>query len=641
MSQRILIVEDVFIEATDLRIILERAGHKVIGMPKSVDQAMGAVKRDRPDIVLLDIFLKGDLTGIHLAKYLASVNIPFIYLSANSNHSTLEAAKATQPYGFLVKPFREKDILVALDIAAHRHQHVQEMTQHHERWLASLLGGIINQAATQEQKLLMLAKAFKTFIPFDVLFIDMDRGSEELRDFFGCKRVDFDHFLSMDMGKLLSKIRLTPGELPLFRGAFPYRQQITIVRENDLPGIGNRVTDRLQRLFGFRSILSVPVSTEKENSFSIFFFSAHPESYTNEQIEVLSPLRSLLTRVVADIRTQDHAFRSSTGKIPLPRDASGSLKAIVGKSAGLLHVLDQVVQVSPFESTVLITGETGVGKEGIAAAIHALSARSGRPYIKVNCAAIPDALIESELFGHERGAFTSAVDRRIGKFEQAGGGTIFLDEIGELPLPAQSKLLRVLQEKEIERVGGDTPIKVDVRIVAATNRQLHKEVAAGRFRMDLYYRLNVFPITVPPLRERKEDIPSLVEHFLKQQAALSSGVAKTLSSEVLDRLMHWHWPGNIRELQFMIERCVVQTPGPVITKAELPDGVGSGEVPAAEAAAGSTVPLTEKHRIMEALVRCNGKVSGKGGAAEALDINPHTLNSRMKKLGIEWKYILK
>jgi DNA-binding NtrC family response regulator len=644
MSLHILIVEDLFIEANDLRIILERAGHVVTGMPKSVDQALAAIKRERPDIVLLDIFLKGDLTGIHLAKQLAPLNIPFIYLSANSNASTLEAAKATQPYGFLVKPYRQKDILVALDIATHRHRHAIELTRRQERWLGSLLDGIIKQVGTQEQKLLLLAQAFKTFIPFDILFIDMDQRSDALRSFFGCRREDFEHFVPVDLGELLAKLRLSPGELMAFREAFPYRRQTSVVNVKELES--GRTAEKLQKYFEIRSALSVPVTAEKDKSISIFFFSTQPDSYTLEHVEVLNPLKNLLGSVVESIRTQENvvpvARAREKGVTPAGALAGAPevLNGIIGKSAGLLHVLDQAAQVAPFDSTVLIAGETGVGKEGLAAAIHDLSPRNRRPYIKVNCAAIPETLIESELFGHERGAFTTALERRIGKFEQANGGTIFLDEIGELPLPAQTKLLRVLQEKEVERVGGGVPIKVDVRIVAATNRNLYKEVAEGRFRMDLYYRLNVFPITIPPLRERKEDIPLLVDHFLKFYAAAHGG-RKTLSPELITHFIDYSWPGNIRELQYMIERCVVQTRGPMITEAYLPEEIVVPAAILADPGAPRPGSSTEKAQILEALTRCGGKVSGKGGAAELLGMNPNTLTSRMKKLDIQWKYILK
>jgi DNA-binding NtrC family response regulator len=644
MPVNILIVEDLFIEANDLRIILQKAGHTVCGVAKSVDQAMGIIKREKPDMVLLDIFLKGDLTGIHLAKYLGSHNIPFIYLSANSNPSTLEAAKATQPYGFLVKPFREKDILVALDIADYRHRHAAEMMQRQEKWLSNLLSSIINEVASQEQKLLLLAKALKTFIPFDLIFIDTDSKLEDLRPFYGFQRVDFNSYKHLDLTTFLRKIKLSVEELHQFRKDQLQRRHITLQNGTDFVNscTKDRLAERLRQHCGVQSSLSIPIQQEKDKGLSIFFYGMRPDCFNAEMVEVLSPVRTLLATVIENIRTQREEVSAPVADADMSgaAEAQSTLYGIVGKSPKLLHVLDQVVQVASFDSTVLISGETGVGKEGLANAIHALSNRRQKPFIKVNCAAIPETLIESELFGHERGAFTSAMERRIGKFEQAQGGTIFLDEIGELPLQVQSKLLRVLQEKEVERIGGRTTVKVDLRIIAATNRNLHKEVAAGRFRMDLYYRINVFPIELPPLRERKEDIPLLVRHFLQMHAEASDTKVKMVTPEVLERLMGYSWPGNIRELQHLVERNVVTSRSAVITSVELPEEPDEVAAPA-EASGFRQMAEVDKEHIIEALQRCNGKVSGKGGAAEILGINPNTLTSRMKKLGITWKYILK
>jgi DNA-binding NtrC family response regulator len=644
MPVNILIVEDLFIEANDLRLILQKAGHAVCGIAKSVDQAMAVIKREKPDMVLLDIFLKGDLTGIHLAKYLATQNIPFIFLSANSNPTTLEAAKATQPYGFLVKPFREKDILVALDIADYRHKHAAEMMRRQEKWLSSLLSNIINEAASHDQKLLLLAKAFKPFVPFDLLFIDTDSRLEDQRAFYGFQREDFNSYKNIDMTAFLRKIRLPVEELHQLRKEHACRRQIALQNGADFINscAKEKLAEKLRQYYGVQSSLSIPILQDKDKGLSIFFYSLQPDCFNAEQADVLSPLRTLLATVIENIRTQQSEFSavSVVADAPATTEGQPALYGIVGRSSKLLHVLDHVVQVASFDSTVLISGETGVGKEGLANAIHELSNRRQKPLIKVNCAAIPETLIESELFGHERGAFTNALDRRIGKFEQAQGGTIFLDEIGELPLQVQSKLLRVLQEKEVERIGGRTTVKVDVRIIAATNRNLHKEVAAGRFRMDLYYRINVFPIQLPPLRERKEDIPLLVRHFLHSYAQSSGTKVKTVTPEVLERLMGYSWPGNIRELQHLVERNVVTSRSAVISSVELPEEM-EADVVAAEGLPFRQIAEVDKEHIVEALNRCNGKVSGKGGAAEVLGMNPNTLTSRMKKLGITWKYILK
>jgi two-component system response regulator HydG len=296
-------------------------------------------------------------------------------------------------------------------------------------------------------------------------------------------------------------------------------------------------------------------------------------------------------------------------------------------------VLEQVAIVAKSEVSVLVLGESGTGKELIAKAIHQLSNRHLKPLVVVNCAALPANLIESELFGHEKGSFTGASEKRIGKFEQADGGTVFLDEIGELPPDLQVKFLRVLQEKEIEPIGGKKR-SVNVRVIAATNRNLIDEMASGRFRMDLYYRLNVFPIILPPLRERKEDIVLLAEHFLKLFASKEHKVISGFSDEVIKALISYSWPGNIREVENIIERSVLLSTGRIITSVSLPSEKPQGNT---ESYTGRIKTMTENERdhILSALEMCNWKIYGEGGAAEMLDMNGNTLHSRMKKLGIE------
>ncbi|WP_326983121.1 sigma-54 dependent transcriptional regulator [Chryseobacterium sp. MYb264] len=449
MKEKILIVEDEFIVANDLKIILIKAGYQVTGIASSVVQARKSIEEKKPDWVLLDIMLKGDLTGIDLAWELREINLPFLYISANTNQTTLEAVKETQPYGFMVKPFRERDLIVMLDIAKYR--------------------------------------------------FDVERGCDFIKN-----------------------------------------------TDNDV------------------------------------------------------------------------------------------IEGIVGKSKVLKDVVEKVRIVAPTDTSVLVIGESGTGKEKVAHSVHELSDRKDKPIVVVNCAALPHSLIESELFGHEKGSFTGANTLRIGKFEQADGGTIFLDEIGELPLDSQVKLLRVLQEKEIERLGGNKTLKVNVRIVAATNRSLEKEVAEGRFRLDLYYRLNVFPIELPPLRERKEDIELLANFFLNKYSTASRRNITLISKDALEQLLNYRWPGNIRELEHLMERSVLLAKNTEIENFELPKSV---EQPS-EPSHGQLKSMEEMERdhIMNALQSCNGKVSGIGGAAELLKIQPQTLYSKMKKLGIDKGY---
>ncbi len=312
--------------------------------------------------------------------------------------------------------------------------------------------------------------------------------------------------------------------------------------------------------------------------------------------------------------------------------AAYNFEEIVGTSPAIKKVCRAVAQVAGTDATVLITGETGTGKELIARALHNLSRRKAKPLIKVNCTALPTGLIESELFGHEKGAFTGAVTRKIGRFELADGGTIFLDEIGDIPPEVQLKLLRVLQEQEFERVGGTQTLKVNVRVIAATNRDLRQAVQANAFRADLYYRLNVFPLLVPPLRERSEDLGLLAHYFVHQYAAKLGKRIPELSQEAMTRLAAYSWPGNIRELEHLIERAVILSRGPIleITDEVLPTEVGLEE----KEERLRTLEEVEREYIVQTLETTRGVIEGTQGAATILKLHPNTLRGRMRRLGI-------
>jgi len=453
VKAKILIVEDQFIEANNLQMILERAGYRVCSIARSVPIALKIIAAEKPDLVLLDIFLQGNLTGIDLAKDLAEKKIAFVYISANSNKQILDAAKSTKPYGFLVKPFREKDVLVMLDVAWYLHQQNQE----------------------------------------------------------------------------------------------------AVFQKNSKFSKGN--------------------------------------------------------------------------------DRSNDLTHIIGSSPAMVELLDNIKIVGVTDTSVLILGESGTGKELVAQGIHRISTRKNKPLVVVNCAALPANLIESELFGHEKGAFTGALYRRVGKFENANGGTIFLDEIGELPLELQVKFLRVLQEKEIESIGG-SPKKIDVRIIAATNRNLEEEMAAGRFRIDLFYRLNIFPLFLPPLRERGSDIIELANYFLAAYARKQGKTISGFSQPVIKAIQEYSWPGNVRELENMMERSVLLSSGPIVDTMNLPKDYFQ-QNDTRDVNRVKTMEENERDHIISVLKRCDWKVYGSGGAAEMLDMNVSTLNSRIKKLGIE------
>jgi formate hydrogenlyase transcriptional activator len=304
---------------------------------------------------------------------------------------------------------------------------------------------------------------------------------------------------------------------------------------------------------------------------------------------------------------------------------------LIGNSPALESVLGHVERVAPTDSTVLLQGETGTGKELIARAIHNISSRCGRPYIKLNCAAIPFDLLESELFGHERGAFTGAIAQKVGRFEMADKGTLFLDEVGDIPLALQAKLLRVLQEQEFERLGSTRTHQVDVRLVAATNRNLADMVKRGEFRSDLYYRLNVFPITLPPLRARREDIPDLVQHFVEIYGRRMGKQIEHVPAETMSAFTSYEWPGNVRELQNFIERSVILSDGTVLCPplAELIESAAGAELPGA-----TTLHDAERIHILKILKQTRWVVAGPSGAAAQLGIKRSTLYFRMQKLGI-------
>jgi PAS domain S-box-containing protein len=353
--------------------------------------------------------------------------------------------------------------------------------------------------------------------------------------------------------------------------------------------------------------------------------------------------RTVIIDITARVQAERERARLQQQNVYLREEIKSeyNFDEIIGGSPSLRAALAKVKQVAPTPSTVLILGETGTGKELIARALHHNSRRRERPLIKLNCAAIPTGLIESELFGHEKGAFTGAIERRVGRFALADGGTIFLDEIGDVPMEVQVRLLRVLQEQEFEPVGSPRTHKVDVRVIAATNRDLSAAVADGSFRADLFYRLNVFPIHVPPLRERREDIPLLAHYFARKYSARIGKHRTTIPEEAMRRLVAYRWPGNIRELENVIERAVILAPDSVLeigadmVRAEPEPPAAPGPAPAPGEAAGLSVAENERQHILRVLAQTKWRIEGDAGAARLLDLHPNTLRSRMKKLGIE------
>jgi formate hydrogenlyase transcriptional activator len=401
----------------------------------------------------------------------------------------------------------------------------------------------------------------------------------------------------------------------------------------------DRYEQSVSRLFiaeGLHSGCIVPLITANRTLGTLSLSSLRPSAFTQEDVDLLMRVanqvaiaieNALAYREIAELKN-----KLADEKLYLEEEirTEYTFEEIVGESPALKRVLSQVETVAPTDSSVLMLGETGTGKEVIARAIHDLSPRRERTFVKVNCAAIPTGLLESELFGHEKGAFTGAIAQKVGRFELAHRGTLFLDEVGDIPLELQPKLLRVLQEKEFERLGSTRTQHVDVRVVAATNRDLTQMVEDRLFRSDLYYRLNVFPITVPPLRERAEDIPLLVRYFAQKHARRMDRRIETIPAEEMEALTRYHWPGNVRELENLIERAVILSRGPAL-HVPLPEGRLSGDAPAASPV---TLEAAEREHILRTLRDTNWVIAGANGAAARLGMKRTTLQSRMSKLGI-------
>ncbi|WP_229367934.1 sigma 54-interacting transcriptional regulator [Fibrisoma limi] len=826
----LLIVEDEFLIANDLRRILIKAGYQVIGLAGSVDEAKTVVADQTPDIVLLDIFLNGDQTGIDLAHWLNDRSIPFVFLSANLTDGLMEAAKITQPFGFLTKPFREKDVLTTLEIARYRHAHSEEAKLRRQQTIQIAVNNAIVSIQDREQLCLAIATQIHQLVSFSYLNIRIglpdessfywlmlektrmntfervnlatllqneadelllerldreapDRLGEKAgiftgetfdqlcdtyvtarscRDNFGVQSLmlfpiqlkrnslttiilsstlaegftqkDYeavslitpqialalDNLLAYEeldarrqikaielaivnafrngsnIDAILSQVagainELLPVDLvalyqvgrpsetaaidsivrkdgvvftPLTRQTIVHHYQVDADEWQktlaDLKAslvkptlhVGSQFTKELtdnvvgalyHTKLGLQSSMYAPIFVKNQPVASLILGSKAPYAFTYKDLSTLQDISIQLALALENllafeqIKTLSEQLQLEKTYLTEEIKTSHNVEEIIGISPALQTVFTSISQVAPTDYTVLITGETGTGKELVARAIHNRSDRKNRAIVKINCAALPAQLIESELFGHERGSFTGATEKRIGKFELANGGTLFLDEIGELPLELQPKLLRAIQEKEIERIGGKGPILIDVRIIAATNRNLQQEVTSGRFRSDLYYRLNVFPITVPPLRERRDDIQPLAQYFLKRISKKLGKPLTSIANTSLHQLLNYDWPGNIRELEHVLERAAILSQTTTLALAEPLLASPRTHVPLIAGQPEDTIqPIEETMRaaILAALAKSGNRIRGAGGAAELLNLKPTTLEARMKKLNI-------
>ena len=433
------------------------------------------------------------------------------------------------------------------------------------------------------------------------------------------------------------EILLDPDASPAGR-AFRTRQPLILNRIDRWPFAPESVHHMTS--IGMHSGLWVPIIHRERVLGALAIASRNEGAFTQHDAEVLGELagqmamavnNALAFKQIAELRdrlNQEKEYLESEINL------ENRYEDIVGESKGLRRVLKEIETVAPTDATVLIQGESGTGKELLARAIHRLSQRVDRTFIKLNCAAIPSGLIESELFGHEKGAFTGAINRKVGRLELAHEGTLFLDEIGELPLDLQPKLLRALQEREIERLGGTRPIPVNIRLIAATNRDLAKMVAEKTFRADLYYRLKVFPVFAPPLRERADDIPILVRHFVSKHSRRMGKAIQSIPPETMDTFVRWSWPGNIRELENFLERAVILTRGSVLF-APLAELESPEDLQEEIAQSNPTLHEAERDHILRVLRDTKGQIGGEDGAAARLGLKRTTLNSKLKKLGIE------
>ena len=648
---RVLLVEDEFVVANDLQLMLEKAGYIVTGIADSVEEARILIGAEKPDMILLDIYLKGDLTGIDLANELTHKQIPFIYISANSNEGILEEAKVTQPYGFIVKPFRQKDVLTTLEIATYRYAHSLEVRLREEKSLQIALTDAISTNESWDQKWLHVARLLQPHIPFDYVLISLEKAGETPDD-NGYYRTGFDEYQTILVDDFCRMSGLKPETYGAARSATT-PQQAAIFAEEDIAALRQQqsLSQLIVKTFRLQAHLALPIQLAKDGILTLFFFSRHPDTYRPEHMALLERMEQSLAlsvdRVLAYESVEKLSEKLKNENIYLQEEVktAANFEEIIGTSTSLLQVFTQISQVAPTDTSVLILGESGTGKELFARAVHNLSPRRNNLLMKVNCAALPAQLIESELFGHEKGAFTGATDRRIGKFELAHGGTVFLDEVGEIPLELQVKLLRVLQEREIERLGGKSPIKIDVRVIAATNRDLENEVSEGRFRLDLYYRLSVFPVTLPPLRNRREDIPLLANFFVQRFSKKVGKPFMGFHESALQAMSQYEWPGNIRELENVIEQSVILASGqgllelgrPLVTRVSTKNVIGQDQPDPAPRTLTDVRQLqqeTEREYILSVLKRTNGRIRGRNGAAEILNLKPTTLESRMQRLGI-------
>lgn len=609
----ILIVDD---NPTNLQVLtqtLEELSHPII-VAESGEQALAEASTQPPALVLLDIMMPG-MDGYETLQQLRTVDalrdIPVIFLSALDDLDYKVRGLSLGAVDYITKPFQIREVLARVDTHLTISRLQRELDERN-RQLASTNTYILETVAEglyglDLQGNITFANPAATALT--------GYSHDEL---IGRSVFDLHFYAGWDGSRIRPQDHDLQKTLNLGEAVF-----------SDSEVMWRKSGDHFAVEF---NSTCYRVAGRPQGAVMAFQDITLRKRQQNTLTQALSEVEKLKEKLQAENKYLQNQIRSE-----------GGFKDIVGQSSALKNLLDQVRQVARTNSTVLVLGESGTGKEAIARAIHDNSNRAGRPLIKINCGAISPNLIESELFGHEKGSFTGALKQRTGYFELADGGTIFLDEVGELPLEAQVKLLRVLQEQEFSRVGSEDSIRVDVRVIAATNKHLPSMVEQGDFRMDLYYRLNVFPLQIPPLRERREDIPLLAAHFLQIQSETLGKQFERVAPDSMQLLLDYHWPGNIRELQNVIERSAILSSSRQLV---IEPGLISMELAAEDSYRQSADPLQpddsahlrlvdfEKQHILRVLDMTDWTIAGKGGAAEKLDLPASTLRSKMKKLGI-------
>ncbi|MEM7106636.1 MAG: sigma 54-interacting transcriptional regulator [Bacteroidota bacterium] len=643
---KILILEGDISLAQDLEKKLAAIGYSNFHTRLTYEDATREIESHQFDFGIVDISIHGENSGIKIGELLNYHEVPYIFLTSFSDDSLLKEARKFRPYGYLIKPVNELELKSTIEIAKYRATYGNLTRVEKERQFLLEINSSMVRFKDRYEFFARINKSLRKLFDLDrsphIALLNDDGTYLTLMFDLDSPEVD-DHFIS-----LVDSFNNFPVTDKI-RELMDMGEPLILSLDDMWSGLPIDAAREALTYIPTKSALFIPLKSNRKQLGYFIMMSSKEDFFGAAHFKIFEAVANHISIAVENILYFEklHLLKNEAEQekkyLHDEINARHNVDGFIGHSPAVESIREKIKVVSRTDTSVLIYGETGTGKELVARSIHGKSGNT-KPMVKINCAALPSQLIESELFGHEKGSFTGALKKVIGKFEMAHNGIIFLDEIGELPIDLQPKLLRVIQEKEILRIGGASPIKLNAKIIAATNRDLEKEVQAGNFRADLYYRLNVFPINIPPLRHRKDEIPELAELFLKRfSRKLGRGNLK-FSKNSLPTMLNYEWPGNIRELQHVIEREVILSKGKLIDIT--PELLITRDSPSkAYSAKGATAQglktykKAEKDLIINTLKYTKGKVRGPGGAAEILDINPSTLESRIRKLGIVKKLL--